>query len=157
MITFTLKCSRDHNFDSWFRSARAFENLKAAKMLGCPVCGDAHIAKAIMAPRVRPSRTAAQNPAAGAKSAPPNNGKNLHALTAPSSPAEAAMIELKKKIQQHSEYVGSEFATEARAIHDGDARQRSIYGEANCEDARKLIEDGVPVAPLPFIPTRKSN
>ena len=156
MIKFTLKCSRDHSFDSWFRSALAFENLRAAKLLGCPVCGDAEVAKAIMAPRLRRSRGSAQNPASGAKSAP-DQSTNLHALTAPSSPAEAAMIELKKKIQQHSEYVGSEFASEARAIHEGDAPQRSIYGEANSEEARKLVEDGVPVAPLPFIPTRKSN
>ena len=67
------------------------------------------------------------------------------------------MMELKKKIQEHSEYVGAEFATEARAIHDGEARERSIYGEANSEDAKKLVEDGVPVSPLPFLPTRKAN
>lgn len=156
MIKFTLKCSSDHSFGSWFRSADAFEKLKTAKMLGCPVCGDTDVAKAIMAPSVRPSRSAAQKPAPAAKSAPAPS-TNLHALTIPSSPAEVAMIELKKKIQEHSEYVGTEFATEARAIHDGDAPERSIYGEANSEDARKLVEDGVPVSPLPFIPTRKAN
>ena len=67
------------------------------------------------------------------------------------------MIELKRKVQENSEYVGSDFATEARKIHDGDAPERSIYGEAEPEEARKLVEDGVPVAPLPFIPSRKTN
>lgn len=156
MIKFNLKCANDHSFGSWFRSADAFEKLKAANLLGCPVCGDADVAKAIMAPSVRPSRSAAQKPAPAAKSAPAQSS-NLHALTAPLSPAEAAMMELKKKIQEHSEYVGTEFASEARAIHDGDAPERSIYGEANSEDARKLVEDGVPVSPLPFFPTRKAN
>lgn len=156
MIKFDLKCAQDHSFGSWFRSADAFEKLKSAKLLGCPVCGDADVAKAIMAPSVRPSRTAAQKPAQGTKSAPAQSS-HLRALTAPSSPAEAAMMELKKKIQEHSEYVGTEFASEARAIHDGDAPERSIYGEANSEDARQLVEDGVPVSPLPFFPTRKAN
>ena len=81
----------------------------------------------------------------------------MHALTAPASPAEAALRELKRKIQEHSEYVGRDFAAEARAIHEGAAPERSIYGEANAEEARQLIEDGVPVAPLPFTPTRKTN
>jgi hypothetical protein len=60
-------------------------------------------------------------------------------------------------VEQGSEYVGMNFATEARAIHDGDAPARSIYGEAKPEEARALIEDGVPVAPLPFMPTRKAH
>ena len=71
--------------------------------------------------------------------------------------AEAALAELKQKIKDNSEYVGTDFADEARKIHDGDAPERSIYGEAKAEDAKKLIEDGIPVAPLPFVPTRKQN
>lgn len=42
-------------------------------------------------------------------------------------------------------------------MHEGAAPARSIYGEAVLEDARQLLEDGVPVAPLPFMPTRKVN
>jgi hypothetical protein len=53
--------------------------------------------------------------------------------------------------------VGLNFAAEARRIHAGDAPERSIYGEARADDARALIEDGVPVAPLPFVPGRKTN
>lgn len=87
----------------------------------------------------------------------PKSTGDLHALTVPASPAEAAINDLKMKIQKHSEYVGSDFAAEARAIHDGDAPERSIYGEAEASEARKLVEDGVPVAPLPFMPTRKTN
>ena len=50
-----------------------------------------------------------------------------------------------------------EFVSEARRIHDGDAPERSIYGEARPDEARRLIEEGVPVAPLPFIPQRRVN
>lgn len=152
MIQYTLKCTDGHQFDSWFKSADAFETLQTGGLILCPICGGDQVSKAIMAPRVATSRQAQiEKPRA------PADQKNLHALSAPASEAEAAMVELKKKIQDSSEYVGTGFAEEARKIHDGDAQERSIYGEANPEDARKLIEDGVPVAPLPFIPTRKTN
>ena len=105
-----------------------------------------------MAPKVRTARASKSRPAAE-NSAP----ATMHALTAPDSKAENVLAELKKKIEANSEYVGDSFATEARAIHDGDAPERSIYGEANGDEARALVEDGVPVAPLPFMPTRKTN
>ncbi len=146
MIKFTLKCPQEHSFESWFKSGDAFTKLQDAGMVGCPICGATEVYKAIMAPRVTASRQKSVEPS-----------KEMHALTAPASPAEAAIIELKKKIQKHSEYVGSDFASEARAIHDGDAPERSIYGEAEAGEAKKLVEDGVPVAPLPFLPTRKTN
>ena len=60
-------------------------------------------------------------------------------------------------MEQNSEYVGTEFAAEARAMHEGDTPERSIYGEANQEDARKLAEDGIPAVPLPFVPKQKTN
>jgi len=149
MIKFRLQCDENHLFDSWFQSADAFESLQAASMLNCNSCGSTKITKAVMAPQVRASH--------GASSGSDSRGSEMHALTVPASPAEAAITELKNKIQQHSEYVGDNFAAEARAIHDGDAPERSIYGEANSDDAQKLIKDGVPVAPLPFLPTRKTN
>ena len=64
---------------------------------------------------------------------------------------------MRRQVEDNSEYVGLNFATEARAIHDGDKPNRAIYGEARADEARKLIEDGVPVAPLPFMPRRKTN
>ena len=42
-------------------------------------------------------------------------------------------------------------------MHDGRSDKRAIHGEAKPEEARKLIEEGVPIAPLPFIPKRKAN
>ena len=146
MIQYTLKCTDGHRFDSWFQSAEAYDKLAVAGMVSCAICGSSKVEKAIMTPRVRPARTA---------SAPetPQQG----ALTEPASVAEQAMVELKRKIEESSDYVGKDFAREARAMHDGDAPERSIYGEAKPEDARALIEDGVPVTPLPFLPNRKSN
>ncbi|MEE9388542.1 MAG: DUF1178 family protein [Paracoccaceae bacterium] len=148
MIKFALKCSQDHSFESWFQSGDAYGKLRATGLVVCPVCGVNDVQKAIMTPQVTASRSNT-DPVPGAG--------DMHALSTPASAAEAAINDLKRKIQKHSEYVGSDFAAEARAIHDGDAPERSIYGEAETSEAKKLVEDGVPVAPLPFMPTRKTN
>lgn len=156
MIRYALNCSNDHSFESWFQSAQAFDKLKASAMVACPVCTSTEIDKAIMAPRVRTARGAAL-PALDITSPTETSTGGAGALSKPKSPAEIALAELKKKVEANSEYVGMNFASEARAIHDGDAPQRAIYGEAKLEEAKSLIEDGVPVAPLPFTPNRKTN
>ncbi|RJL00495.1 DUF1178 family protein, partial [Paracoccus aestuarii] len=71
--------------------------------------------------------------------------------------AEAALEALRRKVEESSDYVGLSFAEEARAMHDGTKPARAIHGEARPEEARRLIEDGVPVAPLPFLPRRRAN
>jgi hypothetical protein len=142
MIKFTLKCAGDHRFDSWFQSAEAFDKLNSANMVMCETCGDTSIEKALMAPSVQSDRTdtARQRP-----------------LQASGSPAEKALAELKRQIEENSDYVGMDFAREARDMHDGLVPERPIYGEARPDEARQLIEDGVPVRPLPFRPARKTN
>jgi len=137
MIRFSLKCSKGHNFDSWFKSGEAFESLNGSAMVSCAVCGDTEVTKTLMAPSVSKDK---ERP-----------------LSAPASPAEQAVSEMRKEIETNSEYVGSSFAKEARAMHEGTAAERSIYGEAKVEEARSLIEDGVPVVPLPFGPRKQQN
>ena len=146
MIRFTLQCPEGHRFDSWFRDGGAFEALSAAGGLSCPDCGATEIEKSLMTPQVRPARKAV---AAPTETAP--------APLAPETKRERALAALKAKIEAEADYVGMRFAREARAIHNGDAPDRPIYGEAKPSDAIELIEDGVPVAPLPFAPTRKVN
>lgn len=146
MIQYTLKCSDGHTFDSWFQSAKAFDKLSAAKMVACAICGATNVEKSIMAPTVQPSRS---KPVAKAETPGP--------LTQPANPQEAALAQLKEHVEKNSDYVGMNFAAEARAMHDGDAPARAIHGEAEPAEAKKLIEEGVPVAPLPFRPTRKTN
>lgn len=72
-------------------------------------------------------------------------------LSKPASPAEAALRKLRDHLRKNSDYVGREFAEEARRIHDGEADQRAIWGEASREDAKALHDDGIPVAPIPWI------
>jgi len=148
MIRYSLKCKDGHHFDSWFQNAAAFATLQTAGQLACPVCGTAEVEKELMAPSLR--QKAGTSDAAQPPATPPN-------LSDPGSDLEAAIAALRKQIAENSEYVGLNFADEARRIHDGAAPERAIYGEARPEDARRLIEDGLPVAPLPFLPTRKMN
>lgn len=140
MIRYTLQCPDGHRFESWFQNAAACERLAAVGHLTCPECGSTEIGKSLMAPPVRPARNAAPGAAAPATTGAPSD-----------------LAKLKAKIEAESDYVGVHFAKEARAIHDGDAPERPIYGEARPAEAMRLIEDGIPVAPLPFMPTRKTN
>lgn len=153
MIRFSVQCPEGHIFESWFKSSDAFDSLSKAGMVTCPECGEPSREKALMAPRVATSKRAAPP----AQQNISETQANMHALAAPQSEAEIALRDLRRKVQDNSEYVGDKFADEARAIHLGDAPERSIYGETSREDARKLMEDGVPVAPLPFVPSRKTN
>jgi hypothetical protein len=148
MIRYTLKCTAGHRFDSWFQNAGAFAALQSAGQLACVVCGSVEVDKDLMAPSLRPGRGSDDAPMPEAPA--PN-------LRDPTSDLEAAIAALRKQIAENSEYVGMNFAAEARRIHEGTAPERSIHGEAGPEDARKLIEDGLPVAPLPFLPGRKVN
>ena len=146
MIRFSLTCPAPHAFESWFASNGAYDGLHAAGHVTCPVCGSAEVSKSLMAPAVRPARSADRTEATG-----------LPDLRGPASDQEKAIAALRKQVEENSEYVGMNFASEARRIHDGDAPERAIYGETRPDEARRLIEDGVPVAPLPFLPARKTN
>ena len=141
MINYTLKCDQNHTFDSWFKSAEAFEMLVKKSMVVCSECGSTKITKAIMAPSVSPSR----------------KKDNKHPKLEKKSKLKNDILELKKKIEANSEYVGNNFANEARSMYLGETPERSIYGEAKTDDAKKLIDDGIPVMPLPFLPAKKAN
>jgi hypothetical protein len=141
MIRYDLKCDRDHDFDGWFASADRFDQQAKSGLVTCPLCGSDKVEKRIMAPAVRPARKAGEKPK----------------LKDPRSDLEAAMAEMRRQVEANSDYVGMNFAAEARAMHEGTIDERSIYGEAKPEEARALIEDGIPVAPLPFVPKRQAH
>lgn len=134
MIRFHLKCAENHEFESWFQSGEAFDKLVTAKMVTCATCGSTDVEKTIMAPAVSKSS----------------------AISVPKQ-TEAALAAMREKVEKESDYVGTSFAKEARDMHDGVVPERPIYGEANLNDAKKLVDDGIPVVPLPFVPKKKAN
>lgn len=139
VIRYTLKCNNDHEFESWFKSASAFEALERSGHLTCAVCGSPDVSKAIMSPRV----------ATGEAPEAPAPVK--------ANDAERALAALKEHVEQNADYVGTDFAKEARSMYLGATPERAIFGEARQDEAKALIDDGIPVAPLPFVPKRKAN
>lgn len=143
MIRYSLKCRLGHEFESWFQSSAAFDKLKATGHVACAVCGATEVEKAIMTPGVAAGASAGEK----ARDVP-------SPLSRPASPAEAALRELRRKIEATSDYVGRDFAREARRIHEGEADARPIHGEASGAEAKALMEDGVPVMPAPWLARR---
>ena len=154
MIRYTLKCDQDHSFEGWFASAGAFDSLQASGMVSCTICGSVRVEKALMTPAVRPARKA--------EAAPPEAAARPEAtaatpLSGPQNRIEAAIEALRRTVEENSDDVGTNFAAQARAMHEGTLPERAIHGEAKPEEARALIEDGIPVTPLPFLPKRSRN
>ncbi|SFI96124.1 DUF1178 family protein [Albimonas pacifica] len=141
MIRYTLRCADGHEFESWFQSAEAFDKVRAAGGLACVMCGSDQVTKSLMAPALG---------AGTKKGAPEPAAETAPMLSAPDSPLEAAMKALRQRVEASAENVGRDFAAMARRMHEGEVEDRPIYGEATREEARSLIEDGVPVAPLPW-------
>ena len=128
MISFNLRCTKDHVFEAWFKDSSAFEKQVKAKALQCPNCGDVKIEKALMSPNIAARRDSGLPP------------EKLHdALTA-----------IRKTVEDNCDYVGSEFPEEARKIHYGEADHRNIYGEATAREALDLTEEGVAFGRIPW-------
>ena len=142
MIRYALTCDHDHDFEGWFATSADYEDQQGRGLVECPTCASRHVRKQIMSPAV-----------AGTK-------RSARADPAPAQ-MQAMMMEAAGRIRAHVEEnchdVGDSFANEARAIHEGRAEDRGIYGQATPREVRDLVEDGVPVAPLPPEPVKKSE
>lgn len=150
MIVFDLKCAAGHVFEAWFGSSSAYETQRAGGMIACPMCGDGTVEKAVMAPNVG-TKANARTPAPVAPRQEPKQPSA--AAEAPPEAVKAALAAIARaqaKALESSQWVGKSFATRARAMHAGEEDHAPIHGQATLEQAKALIDDGVPVAPLPF-------
>jgi len=141
MIVFDLSCFQGHVFEAWFGSSDDYEAQRERGLVSCPICGNVEVTKAVMAPAVGAKGNKA-TPAVPMRGGAPSPADVKAMLT--------ALAHAQAKVLDGSEHVGTRFAAEARAIHDGDAPERQIHGQATREEAKALMEDGVPVAPLPL-------
>lgn len=141
MIRYALACETGHEFEGWFSASGDFDDQAERGLLSCPVCDTRAVRKQIMAPAVAGTgkRDAAEGPAQ----------------------RRAMMMEAMTRVRAHVtsefDYVGNRFAAEARAIHEGRSEERGIYGEASPAQVKALVADGVPVAPLPPEPPKKTD
>jgi hypothetical protein len=139
VIIFDLRCTAGHVFEAWFGSSADYDEQQGRRLVACPLCGSADVAKAPMAPAV-PAKGNSRPAGSELFSGAPHEVKAML----------AAAAALQKKMLADSESVGDRFADEARAIHLGEAEARAIHGRATREQAQGLAEDGIPVAALPF-------
>jgi hypothetical protein len=152
MIRYSLRCDKDHAFESWFQSSSAYDSQVKRKLVSCPVCGSAKVDKAIMAPRIvgKKGRDRAALPVEAAAETPTAESTPL--MMAQERELRAKIKELRDHIVKNADNVGERFPNEARKMHYGDIEHRPIYGEASPEEAKALIDEGVEVAPLPVLP-----
>jgi hypothetical protein len=175
MIRYTLVCDQQHEFESWFANSAAYDKQARRGLVTCPVCGSAKVEKALMAPRLAradtsPSREAAQPQPSSTEAGQAQAQSTETAPPAESAPAAAkapspvAMIspqeqefrqklrELRDHLVKNAENVGPRFPEEARKMHYGEAKHRSIYGVASPKDAKALHDEGIDFSPLPVLP-----
>jgi len=157
MILFTLKCSADHEFEGWFRDNAAYERQQRRGLIGCPECGSSKVEKAPMSPRLGRSHKSATVATAEAPSEPavPATPPMQASDDTPPTPAQVrhALQVLRRHIERNCENVGTQFAAEARRIHKGEAHPRGIYGEATQTETKALLEDGIEIASVPWVPS----
>jgi len=140
MIRYALGCEHGHEFEGWFGASADFDAQASRGLLQCPACGSKAVAKQIMAPAVVGAK----------KRGEPGAGKKRQMMM-------EAMAQVRRHVEDTFDYVGDTFAKEARAIHEGKSEDRGIYGEATPAEVKGLVDDGVPVAPMPPEPPKKND
>lgn len=141
MIKYRLICNESHEFEGWFRGSAEFDAQESCGQLSCPVCGSTAVSRAVMAPNISTRRggvsTLPTRPAPG-----PDRQREIF----------AALRKLRAEVEARSTYVGDRFAEEARKIHQGEADDRMVHGEATVDEVRALNDEGIPVMPIPRLP-----
>ena len=142
MIRYALVCDAEHEFEAWFSDSQACDDQIARDLVECPHCGSHAVRKALMAPAVSTAR-------------------KREAAASPQAELKQLADRVKAHIRKNFDYVGGDFAREARAMHAGEKPERLIYGETTAEESARLADEGVPVAPLPDalapVPPKKAN
>jgi hypothetical protein len=133
VIVFDLQCGGDcGSFEAWFSSSADFESQSDAGLVQCPFCRSTEVSKAPMAPRV--PRKGSEGPL-------------------------ARIAAVQAEMLKDSRWVGDRFAETARAMHSGEVERELVHGNATIEQAKSLVDDGIPVAPLPLpvVPPNQLN
>jgi len=148
MIHFNLICKNQHQFDSWFASSSAYDDQQKAGLVTCPICDCGEVEKQLMTPAIasksnRKTTTPEQTMLSSA------GDPKMRELT-------ESIRKMRQSVAENAEYVGKDFAKEAREIHYEEKPARGIYGQATLEEAKSLLEEGVDVTPLPDLPEDKN-
>jgi hypothetical protein len=149
MILYQLRCGKEHEFEAWFKDGQTCERQLVRKSIECPVCGNRKVAKALMAPRIGASEKKKKQPL-NLPAKPPADSQQPMSVMA--TAMRQHLQEIRTKIEANCDYVGEKFPEEARKIHYGETEARGIYGEASEQEHQELVEEGVEVARVPWLP-----
>jgi hypothetical protein len=132
MKVIDLRCHNGHGFEGWFASDDEFLEQNGRQEIACPLCADSVIVRLPSAPRLNLS------------------GAREVAVQAPAVPADPQALWMKavRHVLANTEDVGERFATEARRIHYGEAKERGIRGQATPDEREALRDEGIEVMPL---------
>ena len=164
MIVFDLQCGNGHRFEGWFGSSTDFADQQARGLLACPICNDAEVAKAPMAPAIAaksnsPARPAENRQEVTGTDRPDKPEVSNHQMPAELKEAFRKIVTAQARALKSSSWVGDKFADEARSMHYGEKDEKPIHGRASAKETRELLEEGVTVAPLliPIAPPDEIN
>lgn len=158
MKVLDLVCRQGHVFEGWFGSEADYQDQHARGLISCPLCGEHTVQKKPSAPRLNlASRaeppTEAPSAAGAAASGPSASPTPAPAGAPPANAAWAALhqhwLAWARQVTAQTENVGTRFAEEARRIHEGEAPERGIRGQATPEQCQALQDEGIEVLPLP--------
>ena len=137
MIKYSLVCKDcELIFESWFSSSKEYEKLKKKNFLNCHSCNSLRIEKNLMAPSLV------------SKSSKSEISKNIEKFNS----IKKTISEYQKFIKNNFEYVGKNFAYEARSIHyGGKKKKKGIYGSASKQDLKELKEEGINTQMIPWV------
>jgi len=155
MIHYTLVCSQAHEFDGWFASSSGFDAQAARGLVECPVCGDKHVTRGLMAPAI-PAKSNARSelvPVPAERPVAAESPAQNVATVGEQMPDQlrAALQKLRAEVERNCDYVGTDFAEEALRMHKGESEHRAIYGQTTEAQAEALQEEGVPIAMIPWV------
>ena len=157
MIHYQLRCAAGHEFDGWFKNSDGFEAQAASSLVACPSCGNTHVERALMTPGIpRKGREAAGRDLVPALAPEPEPASLPAAGGIMPDAVRAALQKLREEVEKNCDYVGADFAEEARRIHHGETLPRGIYGESTDEEAEALAEEGISFARIPWAPRNDS-
>ena len=180
MIRYQLQCTNEHSFEAWFTNSASYDAQAAAGHIACPVCGSSKVDKAVMAPNISPRSRQKGGPVRqpergsgdvpsyqqeSSKTPPPEQASEECAHMASRSATTSApesfaihseftdlMRKVRREVERTADYVGPNFAEEARKIHNEESQPRGIYGEGTEKEVTELNDEGIEFYPLPRLP-----
>ena len=136
MIKYNLKCSNNHEFESWFSDSSEFEKLNKKNLLECIYCPSKRIKKSIMAPMV---------------SVISDKNKEIKKLNRYLVKEREQLVKMRKYIEKNFEYVGADFSKKVREIYYDKKSKQTIYGTTTLKERKDLEEEGIDLISIPWV------